>query len=166
MLGCCSLQKAVRSQLQRLREETEFDKILSDVESKIKAFDLDQLSVPRPRRQPARLCGLAEAFQTNIVCSYFRIEYLKLIDVAIQQLSDRLVDCPGFLRYCELKVILLTGKLDENVTRLYPELSCEGRSFHTQLDMFRSLPGMTMTETPPTLNAVCELLRNIVPAVT
>ena len=162
--GMLESAKAVRSQLQRMREESEFDKILGHVESKIKALDLEELSVPRARKPPARFCGLAEAFQTKSVRKYFRIEYLKLIDVAIQQLSDRLIDCPGFLRYCELEAMLLTGKLDENVTRLYPELSCEGRSFQTQLDMFHSLPGMT-TETPLTLNTCCQVLRNMVPAM-
>jgi len=68
------------------------------------------------------------------------LKYRKLIDVAIQQLSDRLMDCPGLLRYCELEAMLLTGNLDEKVTRLYLELACDDRSFQTQLDMFHSLP--------------------------
>ena len=66
---------------------------------------------------------------------------------AIQQLGDRLIDCPGCLWYCVLKAVLLVGKLDEEVTQLYPELSGEERSFQTQIDMFHSLPGMTMIET-------------------
>jgi hAT family C-terminal dimerisation region len=61
--------------------------------------------------------------------------------------------------------MLLTGNLDETVTRLYPELACDGRSFQTQLDMFHSLPGMTTTETAPTLNACCDVLKNMVPAM-
>ena len=62
-------------------------KILNDIESKIKVLDLEELSVPRARKPPARFGGLGEVFQTKSVCKYFRIEYLKLIDVAIQQLS-------------------------------------------------------------------------------
>jgi len=145
--GMLESAKAVKSQLQRMREAAEFDKILNDVESKIKVLHLEELSVPRARRSPARFCGVGEVFQTKSVCKYFRIEYLKLIDVAIQQLSDRLIDCPGLLRYCELEAMLLTGNLDEKVTRLYPELACDGRSFQTRLVMFHSLPGMTTTET-------------------
>jgi len=61
--------------------------------------------------------------------------------------------------------MLLTGNLDEKVTQLYPELACDGRSFQTQLDMFHSLPGMTTTETAPTLNACCDVLKNMVPAM-
>ena len=101
--------KAVKSQLQRIREAAEFDEILNDVESKIKVLHLEELSVPRARRPPARFCGVSEVFQTKSVCKYFRIEYLKLIDVAIQQLSVRLIDCPRLLRYCELEAMLLTG---------------------------------------------------------
>ena len=137
-----------------MREDAEFDKIFNDVESKIKVLDLEELSVPRARRPPARFCGLGEVFQTKSVCKYFRIEYLKL-----------LIDCPGLLRYCELEAMLLTGNLDEKVTQLYPELACDGRSFQTQLDMFHSLPGMTTTETAPTLNACCDVLKNMVPAM-
>jgi len=121
--------------------------------------------VPLARRPPARFCGPGEVFQTKSVCEYFRIEYLKLIDVTIQQLSDRLIDCPGLLRYCELETMLLTRNLDEEVKQLCPELACDGRSFQTQLDMFHSLPGMTTTETAPTLNACCDVLKNMVPAM-
>ena len=56
-------------------------------------------------------------------------------------------------------------KLDEEVTRLYPELSGQGRSFQTQIDMCHSLPGMTLIKTPPTLNTCCEVLRTMVPAM-
>lgn len=157
--------KAVKSQLQRLREDAEFDKIFNDVESKIKVLDLEELSVPRARKPPTRFSGLGEVFQTKSVRKYFRIEYLKLIDVAIQQLSDMLIDCPGLLRYCELGVILLTGNLNEKVTQLYPKLACDGRSFQTQLDMFHSLPGITTTKTALTLNACCEVIKNMVPAM-
>ena len=150
-----------------MREDTGFVKLVNDVESKIKVLDLDELSVPRARKPLTRFCGQGEVFQTTSVCKYFRIEYLKLIDVAIQQLSDRLIDCPGLLRYCELETMLLTGNLDKKVTQLYPELACEcdGRSFQTQLEMFHSLPGLTTTETAPTLNVCCDVLKNMVPAM-
>ena len=58
--------------------------------------------------------------------------------------------------------MLLTGNLDEKVTQLYPELACEGRSFQAQLDMFHSLHVMTTTETAPTFNARCDVLKNMV----
>jgi len=66
--------KAVKSQLQRMREVAEFDKILNDVESKINVLHLEELSVPRSRRSSARLCDVGGVFQTKSVCKYFRIE--------------------------------------------------------------------------------------------
>ena len=39
--GMLESARAVKSQLQRLREDAEFDKISNDVESKIKVFDLE-----------------------------------------------------------------------------------------------------------------------------
>ena len=109
--GMLESAKAVKSQLQRMSKDAEFNKILNNVESKIKVLDIAELSVPRARKPPARFGGLGEVFQSKSVCKYFRIEYLELIDVAIQQFSDRLIDCPGLLRYCELEAMLLTGNL-------------------------------------------------------
>jgi len=67
--------KAVKSQLQRMCEAAEFDKILNDVESKIKVLHLEELSVLRARRSTrARFCDVGGVFQTKSVCKYFRIE--------------------------------------------------------------------------------------------
>jgi len=163
--GMLESAKVVKTELaEKLRDDVEFEKLLSDAELKIKLLELEELSVPRVRKPPARFSGSGEAFQMTSVRQYFRIEYVKLIDVATQQLSDRMIDCPGFLRYCQLEAMLLTGKFDVAVTELYPELTCDGRSFQTQLDMFHSVPGMAAAEAP-TLNTCCEVLRSMAPAV-
>ena len=74
MLDCA---KSIKLQLQKMRTDKEFDEILGDVESKIKLLDVDELSVPRTRKPPARFCGLlAEAFQTNSVRTYYRMNIL------------------------------------------------------------------------------------------
>ena len=78
---------------------------------------------------------------------YYRIEFRKIIDVAIQQLNQRLLQCPGLTSYCELESILVCGKVDDNLADRYPELTYEGRSFQTQLDMFHMvLSGMNSRE--------------------
>jgi len=124
----------------------EFDKILNDVESKIKVLHLEEPSVPRARRStPARFCGVGEVFHTKSVCKYFRIEYLKLIDVAIQQLSDRLIDCPGLSATGSNAADWKSGR--KSYTAVSRISICDGRSFQTRLVMFHSLPGMTTTET-------------------
>ena len=73
------------------------------MERHIAEYDLDPLTVPRARKPPARLCGQAEAFHTTSVETHYRIEYAKLIDVAVQPLDDRLLNCPCLARYCQLE---------------------------------------------------------------
>ena len=75
---------------------------------KRKELDLDELTLPRAKKAPARISGQPKAFHPTNVQDYFRMEYLKMIDVAIQQLSDRLLDCPGLIRLCELEAILVS----------------------------------------------------------
>lgn len=162
--GMLESAKTVRSQLQCLREDSKYDKMFKEAEQMIESLDLKDLSIPRTKKPPARVCGLAEAFHTQSVPRYFKIEYLKLVDVAIQQLSDRIIDCPGLLRYCELEAMLLSGKVNEAISKQYPELKCEGRSFQTQLDMFHCLPAITTTMTL-SLDICCDVLRSMVPAM-
>ena len=163
--GMLEAAKAVKSQLQEMRQDKKFDEMLTKVEREVEDLDLEPLSVPRARKPPARFCGLANAFQANTVTVHYRVEYVKLIDVAIQQLSYRLLECPGLARYCELEGILLSGQIKENVIRLYPELASEGRSFQTQLDMFLSLPEIAQSSTLPTLDICTRVLRDMIPAM-
>ena len=67
---------------------------------------------------------------------YYRIEFRKIIDVAIQQLNQRLLQCLGLTSYCELESVLVSGKVDDNLAGRYSESTYERRSFQTQLDMF------------------------------
>jgi len=113
--------KAVKLRLQELRKDSTFDELLTKVED-IKRSGLKPLQLPRARKPLVRFDGLAEAFKTNTINTHYRIEYLKLIDVAIQKLDDRLLNCPGLIRYCELEAILLSGNINESVIPLYPEL--------------------------------------------
>jgi hypothetical protein len=91
-----------------------------------------------------------------------RIEYGKLIDVAIRQLSDRLLECNGLARYFELEAIIVSGK----VVICWPELVYEGRSFHNQLEMFHTLVTTTADVSPHatvTLDKCASILRNMAP---
>jgi len=36
--------------------------------------------------------------------------------------DDRLLNCPGLIRYCELEAILFSGNINESVISLYPEI--------------------------------------------
>ena len=136
MLQCV---KTVKQHLQSKRPNDRFAKLLSEVERQIAEYELDPLTVPRARKPPAHFCGQVQAFHTTSVETHYRIDYVKLIDVAVQQLHDRLLNCPGLARYCQLESTQpLTGQLSDVVCQ-YPELG-EIRSLQTQLDMFLSLP--------------------------
>ena len=82
-----------------MRPDDVFAQLMTKVERQIVEFDLDPLAVPRARKPPARYSGPAEAFHTNSVETHYRIEYVKLIDVAVQQLNERLLECPGLACY-------------------------------------------------------------------
>jgi len=158
MLQCV---KTVKQHLQSKRPNDRFAKLLSEVERQIAEYELDPLTVPRARKPPAHFCGQVQAFHTTSVETYYRIDYVKLIDVAVQQLHDRLLNCPGLARYCQLESTQpLTGQLSYVVCQ-YPELG-EIRSLQTQLDMFLSLPEITGSA-PLTLDICTGVLRNMIP---
>ena len=166
--GMLESAKTVRSQLQSLREDCKYDAIFKEAEQMIESLDLGELSTPRTKNVPTRFRGLALAFHPQSVLQHFKVEYLKLVDVAIRQLSDRIIDCPGLIRYCELEAMLLSGKVNEKISQQYPELKCLGQSFQTQLDMFHSVHtplALAMTTTRPSLHSCCEILRGMVPAM-
>jgi len=150
--------KTVKQHLQDMRANDRFAKLLSKVERQIAEYDLDPLTVPRARKPPARFCGQAEAFHTTSAKTHYRIEYVKLNDVAVQQLDVRLLNCPGLARYCQLESTLLCGQLSDIVCQ-YPELG-EVRSLQTQPDMFLSLPEITGSA-PLTLDTCTGVLKNM-----
>ena len=90
---------------------------------------------------------------------HFRIEYFKMLDATIQQLSDRILDCPGMRRFHELEAILLTGEVT-SIASEYPEL-CDQQSLKTELAIFLKLP--QETNVTKSLAGSATSLRNMVP---
>jgi hypothetical protein len=107
--GMIESTKAVKTLLQQLRTETKVDDTLEKVQGKINELDLSPLVLPRARQPPKRFTGLAAAHQPNTIAEYFREHYYAMIDVCLQQLDDRILNCPGLVRYCDLLTTLLTG---------------------------------------------------------
>ena len=91
---------------------------------------------------------------------HYRVEFFTLIDVAIQQLGERLLECPGLLRYCQLEATLLSGELNDDVN-LCPELG-DASSLQMQLNMFLSLPEVK-NSTTLTLDGCVQALKKMVP---
>jgi hypothetical protein len=158
--GMLEAAKTVKQQLVDMRLDEKFTLLLSKVEQQLTAFSLGPLVVPRERKPTARFSGPAEAFHTKSVETHYRIEYFKLIDVAIQQLDDRLLKCPGLLNYLQLESTLLSGQISDIVNQ-YPELG-EIRSLQTQLDMFLSLPDIA-SSIHLNLETCTHVLRSMIP---
>jgi len=93
--GMLESTKAVKVLLQKLRMESNFDDIMKKVENKITKMNLEPLSIPRIKQVPKRFTGSAEAYQPKTISDYFRVHYYKILDIGIQQLDDRILDCPG-----------------------------------------------------------------------
>ena len=140
--------------------DEKFNKLLSKVQKQLTEFGIHPLTIPRERKPPACFGGLAEAFHAKSVELHYRIEYFKLIDVAIQQLDDRLLECPGLHTYCQLESSLLSGHISE-IAYQFPELG-ELRSLQTQLDMFLSLPDIARS-TYLNLETCTQVMRNLSP---
>jgi len=81
--GMLEAAKAIKSRLQELQKFSTFDELLTKVVD-IKRWGLKPLQLPRARKPLVQFDGLAEAFEVDTVNTHYRIEYLKLIDVAIQ----------------------------------------------------------------------------------
>jgi len=88
------------------------------------------------------------------------VEFFKLIDVAVQQLDERLLECPGLLSYCQLEASLLSGELKDDIN-LYSELG-DATSLQMQLNMFLSLPALK-SSTNLTLDRCVQALKKMVP---
>ena len=100
--GMLKAAEAVKNKLQKMRADDNFGDLLAKVEKLITEMDLNSLVLPRRRKPPTRFSGPAEEFHASSVDEHYRVEFFKLIDVAVQQLDERLLECPGLFRYCQL----------------------------------------------------------------
>ena len=74
--------------------EKSFEDIMREVNARIEQLKLEPLCVPRRKQPPKRLSGPAAAYHPATVSQHYMVEYFKLLDVSIQQLSDGILDCP------------------------------------------------------------------------
>jgi len=158
--GMLKAAEAVKNKLQKMRADDNFGDLLAKVEKLITEMDLNPLVLPRRRKPPTRFSGPAEEFHASSVDEHYRVEFFKLIDVAVQQLDERLLECPGLFRYCQLEATLLSGELNDDVN-LYPELG-DASSLQMQLHMFLSLPELK-NSTNLTLDRCVQALKKMVP---
>lgn len=156
--GMLESAKKVKACLLELRTADHFSGILVDTIRQIEDLQLEELHMPRARRPPKRLTGQAEAYSPQSVEEYYQTEYFKMLDVCIQQMSDRMLDCPGLQKYCELEDILLSGSVGP-VIENYPEFH-SAQALQAEVSMFRKLPALT-TGSQVTLQVCLDAYRTL-----
>jgi len=94
------------------------------------------ITLPRRRQPPRRLTGSAPAYHAQTAPEHYRLEFFRLLDSAITQLSERFSEnAVGLQKYRKLEEILLTGVVDGETISAYPELDAKGLA--VELGMFR-----------------------------
>ena len=124
---------SVQTYLQEKRDEAVFDTLMTKSRNVQAELDLDDIIAPRQRRPPKRFGGPAEAFHPDSALQYYRLEYFKVLDTALAELSSRL-NQDGLHIYEQLEQCLLTGNINDTC-RQYPEIDVAILS--VQLPMFK-----------------------------
>jgi hypothetical protein len=133
MLEACGI---IKKQTQHLRTEEMFISIFEKAVNKGAQYDLDPLSLRRPRGPPKRFTGPADHHEAKTPEEHYRSIFFALLDSVLMQMNERFDLCNNGLReYHQLEEMLLLGKVNSIVVQKYPELQAE--SFPSQLEMFK-----------------------------
>lgn len=129
----------VIDELESLRSEEAFDKLLSSVNKKIREIDLEELRLPRKRRPPARITGAAPPYQPTSILEHYLPQFFDMIDTAVIGLKERFSGNTGLKTYGKLENVLLSNVCDSDVVDMecisrYPELDMG--DLQIQLAMF------------------------------
>ena len=135
--GMLQAVQLVIESLQSLRCEKVFDDLLDSVNKRVNDLDLDEVTIPRQRRPPARVTGAASAFQASSISQHYAPQFFEAIDTATTGLKQRFTESKGLQDYGKLEAFFLgdTGQ-ELNVASIsrYPELNTE--DLRLQLSMF------------------------------
>jgi hypothetical protein len=96
-------------------------------------LDLEIIAAPRIRKPTKRFLGPAAAFVPDSVEQHFRVEYFKILDTVLSQLTFRM-EQDGIETYNKLEQCLLKAEVSD-ACRLYPEL--DATVLQVQLPMFK-----------------------------
>ena len=126
----------------RKRTDESFHKFWTDVTYDATALDIDEPTVPRVRRRPARFVeSTADAHVFSDAKSLHRKQYFEIIDAAITSLEERF-HSQSFKNIRELESkIVRTASVDNcdlsSITDIYKELSHTRLQLH--FEMFRDI---------------------------
>jgi hAT family C-terminal dimerisation region len=97
------------AELQRMRKVEAFEAFFKDCNKTARRLGLE-LTVPRPRRPPARFTGHAAAYHAATPEEHYRALYFVILDNAAEQLRSRFNrKAPGVSHYIKLEKMLLQG---------------------------------------------------------
>lgn len=142
--GVLEAVDVLHRQLLVFRTVTHFDEIFEDIEIQIAQLDLEPMRLPRARRPPKRFSDPGEAFHPKTSREYLRIEYFKMLDVAVLQLKERFTESVGLKQYSELETILLSGQVSD-LASSYPELQPLS-TLQTEISMLRTTQKLGVTK--------------------
>lgn len=133
MLQCV---KTIRDLITSFRTDEEFNSLFDEVGKKVTEYDLDPISLPRLRKTPHRYSGPATSYQPATAEDHYRQAFYVVMDATLQQLDYRFDEkaTAGLKMYKRIESMLLTGNVDHEIVRAYPELNLE--SLEVQLKMF------------------------------
>ena len=134
--GMLEAVKIASTHISAQRTDAMFHELFSAAEEKCEEYQLNPLEVPRMRVPPRRYTGEAAEYQPKNSEEYYRKQYFQFIDVIIVGLSDRYDPLKsGLAQYLKLETMLTSGKANEDVVSMYPEL--DGLTLPIQLEMFK-----------------------------
>ena len=134
--GMIAAVHVIKRELAAMRTPDTFNELFEEANRNTAKLDLDPITLPRRRQPPRRLTGSAPAYHAQTASEHYRLEFFRLLDSAITQLSERFSEnAVGLQKYRKLEEILLTGVVDGETISAYPELDAKGLA--VELGMFR-----------------------------
>lgn len=114
--------RLVQEELKILRSVEKFQELFNTAEKMISQLGIPSLELPRLRKIPKRYKeGNAQDYQHGTVLEYYRVQYLQVVDTAIENLKDYFFS-QDLAEYEKLSNVLLTGNFCAEVIMQYPEL--------------------------------------------
>ena len=114
--------RLVISEIIDLRTTKKFADIFKEAQKLSEKLGLEYINFPRKRKAPRQYQGseLAEQLYSNAE-DYYRVQFYSAIDVVLASLNDYF-DSSDLNKYSKLSKMLISGILDRDAIKDYPEL--------------------------------------------
>ncbi|XP_041374138.1 zinc finger MYM-type protein 1-like [Gigantopelta aegis] len=158
--------------LSNLRQEESYDKFWADVTKKLDHLEVNEPSLPRRRKMPARFdTGNAPCEYQETVKYLYRLKYYEALDLAINCIRDRFAQ-PGYKISRHLEDMLLKCVTEDPIYS--NDMDCvvdfykddiDKTTLHTQLDCFKVLIKQSVDNVNTlTISQIVDVIRERKPA--